>query len=311
MNRTLSFLVLLLSVPAMRAQHMEYISLHGDDTGWNIQGCPSASPCRSLQAAALAARDFPGPVWIQALDAGDYGRMLVDFPQIGPNINVSPADGSVIDGGGFAWLSNAQVYTYLPALSSDNPPVGDAAALILDHDVVLRNLTIGLTGDSNSQHIGLWVRGGRVRLENVLFTGPGMLVGILVTNGGVLTTDRVTVKGTNGTAIYVRGGTANLRDTKLEGKGSGTTGLYVSSIADGSGHAGSANLERTEITQFGNGIGVEGALGPASVRLSNSVITGNLMSMSSNPGATIVSLRNNTIEGNGTNNLPATSAALK
>jgi hypothetical protein len=244
-------------------------------TGTNNVNCFRTTPCATF-AQALAATNANGV--IKTVDAADFGVVTitknVTIDGIGPGATIGAGTGA--------------------GILIDNP----------GGQVTIRNLTINVSAGG----YGVYVSSGDVHLENVLIVGAPA-IGVFAGGGSNpvhLTTKNVTV--TNAAyGIYIEGAAGSLRDSVI--RGASNTGIYVVSIA---GHGANALVERCDLSYNVTGLVADNTGGPgATVRVSDTVITGNGTGISASSGGQIISFRTNMLAGNTTDGATPFSISLK
>jgi hypothetical protein len=299
-----SLAILLATVAYSQPYPATFVATYGNGAG---NGCGTAlSPCQSWADAILNTLPYGT---ITALDAGDFGLITTYRPV-------------TIDGAGLAFASNSTSQS-VPFSGSTlgkaaivvNNQVGDPS--LPNFTVKIKRLTIAanhlspgaLKGVTFQDGIGIYVTGARLELEDVLISGG--IIGVFgsANDQGFfdLNMNRSTVTGAAGTGVYLLGGVTSIRDSNINANG---TGLYQS--AGGAAGTGTTSVEHSELSLNVVGIGVEGANGPSTVRLSNSVLTGNTnLGVIAANGGQLISFRNNIIAGNTTDGTPTSAVSAK
>jgi hypothetical protein len=122
-----------------------------------------------------------------------------------------------------------------------------------------------------------------------------------------VTTKNVTVTNASIAGIFISGASGSIRDSVFRG---GNTGVYVQSAFGG--YAAVALVERCELSYNTTGLGVDNTAGAvATVRVSDTVITGNAIGISPSNGGQIISFRTNMLAGNTTDGVTPFSISLK
>jgi hypothetical protein len=243
-------------------------------TGTNNAFCFRTDPCATF-AGALATTNANGV--IKAVDLAQYGPVTIT-----KNVSID-ANGSAIDAGAGSGIII-------------NNPGGQ---------VTIRNLTINVASGGD----GIDITGGDAHLENVLIVGaPSYAV---YANGNAnpvhLTTKNLTVMNASNVGISISGASASLRESVIRG---GFYGIGVGSIA---GHAAVVLVEHCELSYNSDvGLFVDNTAGPgATVRVSDTVITGNGTGLFTLNGGQIISFRTNMLAGNTTDGTTPFSVSLK
>jgi hypothetical protein len=285
--------------------------------GSDANPCTFAAPCRTFQHAhdTVAAGGE-----IDVLDPAGYGALRISkaisiqghgfagisfgHNQSGIDVGAGAADsvsvnGLIIDGSGVG------------AIGID---FATGAGLIV-RNCVIRNVTsVGLqflTQGTTSQSLSV---------SRTYFTDlgrDGVAIISLGSGSTVASIERSAIYGAGiGASLRVdgSGGTGPidvaLADSVVaHDSGSGTARFGVE-VESGAGHS-ATTLTATRLTAVGNGVGVLAAGANASLRLSQSTITGNATGFAVSAGAAIFSYGDNVIAGNGSNTGALSSVALQ
>lgn len=265
-------LALLAAVPALaQPYNTSWVSHTGADNG----SCgPTSSPCRTFQGAYNNTN--AGGI-IKAMDAGEYGKVdiekaiVIDGNGVGAVIEVSPG----LEG---VFISGA----------------GRVEIRNLAIHVPFGCLGCGAIISSSSF----------LSLENVSITGA-ITVGIYI-NRGLGTIHGLTVTGaTDGIDVF--DATVTISDSSFRYS---TYAIHVTA----SGATSQALIERTKMISNSVGLWVENAGAAATARISECVITSNTtgtLTTGTTGGGQIITFRNNTWAGNGTDGSTPFSASLK
>ncbi len=241
-------------------------------TGLDTNPCTRALPCQTFQRAHNQT-NTNGVV--TALDAADYGQVIV-------------TKAITIDGAGVGKIISSGS-TFAIHIN-----VSNGLATILNLNVqVLGGVTTAIYAQS-SAHI-----------ENVVVTGTfGGGIGVNGT-GIAVSVKHVTIHGGN-LGLFVGGGSATIRDSSFT-----TTGTGIQLGSEGVTPA-SALIERCELSfnQY-TGLWVDGQGPGATVRISDSVITGNGTGVQTPNGGQIISFRTNMLAGNTVDGVIPFSTSLK
>jgi hypothetical protein len=210
---------------------------------------------------------------IKALDAGEYGPLFITKPII-------------IDGNGVA------------AIESMVPGTSGVLASGAG-EVEIRNLSIhvmcGICDGIDSSN-------SSINIENVSISGQ-TAQGVYVL-GGSGTIHNVSVAGATSFGIYVQDATATISDSDVRRS---STGIFVQGISAVT----QTLIERSKTISNTTGLLVQSAGSAATARLSDCVITANATGISTISGGQIITLRNNTWAGNGTDGSTPFSISLK
>jgi hypothetical protein len=166
--------------------------------------------------------------------------------------------------------------------------------------VSIRNLTIHVVGNSTAIN-----NLADLHFENVMITGV-LQYGVLSSTGS-LTAKNLTVIGASVAGVLIAGGSASIRESVVRSSGTGilvqSTPTYPPAVAV---------IERTELSFNTTGLHVDNNSGPgATVRISDSVITGNTTGISAINGDQIITFRTNMLAGNTTDGSTPFSISLK
>jgi hypothetical protein len=236
--------------------------------------CTRAQPCLTFQHAhdVTAA----GGV-VKAVDAADYGIIFI-------------TKAITIDGNGVGASIEANGFYGIHVTTTGGP-------------TIIRDLTIHELGCGRSGIRSF----ADVHIENVLIVATCVGVDADGTNGTYLLTAKNLTVMTAVTGVYIHGTSANIRDSVMRG---GQYGIQVFSIG---AHATTALIERTELS--GNstaGLNVDNGFGGGAIaRISDSVITGNALGISTTNGGQIITFRTNMLAGNTTDGSTPFSISLK
>jgi hypothetical protein len=307
-NQLLWMALLLAAGSTLRAQQNLYVATSGNDSNT----CTSVSqPCHTFQGA-MNKGAFLGT--IVALDGGDFGPVAITVPV-------------VLDGGAHGAFISAG------SQSAIHVALGPGAG----GPVIIRNLSI-VFSDSNSGPYGVFanLQSGSLTLDHVaisatedLLSGVAYGININAPQFVPIRLKDVTLSGVQ-TGISIYGGSssgptkATLENVSVDASQSGLSAIdvsvtirnssFVGPVAGGFGVALAAQntspvstIESTQIANQATGLIVQGEI----VRLSNCVITGNTTGVNSLSGGTIISYRNNTFAGNGTDGPISLSTSLK
>jgi hypothetical protein len=275
--KLVSILILTLctAVSALALSDVTWVASNGANNGI----CTRTAPCATF-AQALAATNANGVIKI--VDAAEYGVVT-----IAKNVSIDGyGAGATIDAG-----------TGIGTVGIDiNNPGGQ---------LTIRNLTIDVQQFGS---IGIRITGGDVHLENVLIVGAPNY-GVLA-NGSAnpvhLTTKNVTVTNAVTAGINISGASVSLRDSVFRG---GDIGIAVGSAT---GQAAVVLVERCEISDNFYGLTADNTAGAgATVRVSDTVITGNGTGIDAVSGGQIISFRTNMLAGNTTDGVTPFSVSLK
>jgi hypothetical protein len=266
-------LTLLAALPALALNDASWVSRTGLDTN----ACTSTAPCKTFQHAHDVTS--AGGI-VKALDAADYGP-----------VNVSKA--ITIDGNG--------VGAEIELLVSQNGINVSAGP------VTVRDLTIHGPGNA-----AIFVASADVYVENVTITG-GPSYGVVANgaSGAVhMTAKNLTVTGAGSYGISIYGASASIRDSVLRATVAGP-GISVASTSGVP--AAVALIERTDLSFNTTGLvsDNQNTGGGATVRISDSVITGNGTGISAVNGGQIITFRTNMLAGNTTDGSTPFSISLK
>jgi hypothetical protein len=249
--------------------------------GTNNVNCFRTTPCATF-AQALAATNANGV--IKTVDAAEYGVVSITR-----NVTIDCNGG----GGGATIAAGAAI-----GITINNP----------GGQVTIRNLTIDSSSGGGTS-VGILILGGDVHLENVLIVGTpndGVFANGSSANPIHLTTKNVTVLNAGSVGIFLLGASGSLRDSVIRG---GNTGLAVESAT---GQAAVALVERCELSYNVLGLFADNTHGAGgTVRVSDTVITGNTTGISASNGAQIISFRTNMLAGNTTDGTTLFSVSLK
>lgn len=216
------------------------------------------APCRTFQGAI--ANTIVGGI-VKAIDAADYTSLNGAPLAIQSPITIDGAD------------VGAALTTRSIAIEVLAGPAGTPPGM-----VTIRNLTVNVSGD-----VSEGIQAFRpVHIENVTITGGTF--GISAGRGAVLTADHITISGASSDGLLVAGGTALLRNSAIHGAALGVD------LFDGT-----AMIDHSEISSNNTGIFADGL---STLRIGNSVITGNSLGIAKARSGRLFSFGNNMIAGN-------------
>jgi hypothetical protein len=281
-------------------------------TGGDGNTCIRTSPCRTF-SGAYQKTNAGGA--IQAIDAADYGPVGI-------------SKSITIDGGGTAAvivapaLINAVSITNLgpsdqvtlrhitiyPAAGQSGATVhgiyflNGSTALVNVDDVAIimatasAGTTVGVGLLDNPAFSSLFTA---LNLRNVRISGGNFGVNVAV---GTLTAERLAVTNAS-VGLFASDCSITVRDSAFR---TSLQGVNVSA----STRTTLAMIERSELSFNNTGLLVNPSGASATVRLSDSVVTGNSTGISQ-PSGTVISFRTNMIAGNTTDGAPALTTSLK
>jgi Right handed beta helix region len=260
-------LTLFAAVPAWAQNDLSWVSRSGLDAN----PCTIINPCLTF-AGAYNKTNSSGI--IKALDAGEYGPILITKP-------------ITIDGNG--------VGAAIEATSAFGMRVNSPG-------VEIRNLAIHVAaGCSNCD--GILTENSSVSIEDVSITGSP-LNGIDI-DVGTAVIHGVTVTGAKN-GILVNNAAVTISDSII--RYSSNVGIYLV----GSSTVTQALIERSKIISNSTGLSVQVFNGFATTaRISECVITGNTTGVSTPGGGQIITFRNNTWAGNTTDGATPFSISVK
>ena len=183
------------------------------------------------------------------------------------------------------------------AITADNGATAINIFAGASDQITIRGLSIHTTGYGIEQNIG------NVHIENVIVTGSGSFEGVIAVS--TLTASHLSVIGGGQGVLANVGSSVTIRDSVLRGNQAGIL------VRGSNGNGATAMIERCEISFNTTGIQSDASSGPALVRISDSVITGNTTGLSQVRGGTIISFRTNMLAGNGVDGTPSLSTSLK
>jgi Right handed beta helix region len=264
-------LTLLAAVPALAQNDLSWVSQRtGIDT---TNPCTITSPCKTFSGAY--AKTNSGGI-IKALDAGEYGEIVISKPITIDGNGV----GAAIDVTG---SSTAGVTVNTPGF------------------VEIRSLAIHVAAGCVNCY-GIYVQSNNVSVEDVSITGVP-LWGVGVIGGATATIHGLTVTGAN-TGIFVLDATATISDSIIRYS---TIGIQLT----GAFAATQTLIERSKMISNTTGLQLSNEGVAPTARISDCVITGNTTGVSTVNGGQIISFRNNTWAANITDGTTPFSLSLK
>jgi hypothetical protein len=270
-------LALLAAVPALAQNDMSWVSHSGSD----VNPCTLALPCGTFQVAYNHTNNNG---IVKAFDAGEYGPVSIGKP-------------ITIDGNGVG--ASIQIAS------------GSAGVTVTaGTPVEIRNLAIRAPGGCVSCE-GIYanlVAGGNITIDNVSISGTlfdGLYLDLGGASGGAVQIYRLTVSGASRTRIGLKNATFIVSDSVVRNSNYGIA-VY------GAGIVTQAVIERSQIiSNAGTGLFVQNNGSTATVRISDCLISGNLMGTDTSLGGQIITLRNNTWTDNTTDGSTPFSVSLK
>jgi hypothetical protein len=287
-----SFLLLALYGPSALGQQRTFVSGLGNDAN----PCNRAAPCRTF-TQALSMTNAGGEVVV--LDSAGYGAFAITQavtvqapPGVYAGISVFSGDGITISAGG-------------------------------TDTVILRGLTVNNQG-SNGDGIA-FNTGGTLHVENCVVSGFASGRGLLIGGAGTLEVKDSIVRSSGvGIQATASSGTAaaSIDHVRLEGNNVGIFAedrakvTVTNSLASNNGTGFEAlsnslavelNIDTCVVTSSSNFGGIFASSmsnGVATVRVSNSTVTGNTVGLfKQGSAAVLLSRGDNTVEGNGTDTI--------
>jgi hypothetical protein len=283
-----------------------FVASTGSDSG----SCAQLSPCRTLAfAAGITA---PGGE-VFALDSAIYGSTvtipagisIIAAPGAFAQIDVTSGDGIDIEAGGSDTVLLRGI-TVNNQGSSGSGIVYKSGAVLHVENCIVSGFTNGTT-DGN----GLQVSGnGLVDVKDSTFRGNDQNIAVQPYSGGVtVLVDRCRVEAspTHNGLVATDGSKVTVHDTIASANAQ--NGFLVASLSSRSADMNLADCVSSN--NMGNGIGVL-ALGSGTVtaRVAGCTVTDNdgvgLYNQGSTPEASLLTLKNSTVQGNGSGNTSGT-----
>jgi hypothetical protein len=259
------------ALPGLALNQESWVASYGS----NGNSCTQSAPCATFQGA-LGATSAGGIV--RAIDTADYGPVRI-------------TQSVTIDGNGTGAsiaVANADAIDINPGVSGG---------------VVIRNLVLAGVGGPT----GIFAQSSAV-IENVSINGNWSdgIVCYAVSAGVTCNLRNVSIIGSQ-FGVIVQGASLSVRDSLVQGN---NTGIYV--VSNGASLPGAALVERSEIS-FNTvaGIYVDGTVGPALVRYSYCVVTGNATGIQTVNGGQIITDRTNMLAGNTSDGVTPFSISAK
>jgi hypothetical protein len=243
-------------------------------SGLDTNPCSTTQPCRTFQFA----HDQLNPNGtVKAMDAGDFGSVTV-------------TKSITIDGNGIG--------------ASISQTGGVAVLINTAGPVAIRNLAINYNGacfGSTCGGIDI-INNSNASIENVSVTGaPNFGVSV---HGGTATIHGLTVTGALFAGILVDSANVIISDSVVRYSANGVQ-------QNGSTAATQIAIERSQLISNTTGLSVQNAGFAATARISDCLISGNTTGVSTTGGGQVITLRNNTWAGNGTDGSTPFSISLK
>jgi hypothetical protein len=280
--------------------------------GSDSNACTNASPCRTFAGAYAKTTAYDAIDAIAALDSSDFG--------LGVNLVISHA--VTIDGG-----------THGAFFSTEASGAGITLNLShSDQQAVIRNITFLIGAGGTAMQVSLVASNLKVDHLSFASTDPqATAFYALLDPASSLDVKSVTISGA-GTGFILRPSLganpqpcqASFEDVTVSSNGAFSTGLTSQefnltirnstfrSMADGvvSLSTLTSPIVLVENSDFVNNSSVGILFSGGTLRISNSVFSGNATGISSQ-GGTVISYRNNTFAGNGVDGAPSLSTSLK
>jgi hypothetical protein len=272
-----------------------FVASYGIDANGAAHSCDFAHPCRTFQMAFSRVLDGGE---VLAVDGSGYGLVTIDRS--------------------VSLIANPGVFAGIGVFSGGTGITIATAGV----NVTLRGLT--LNGQGGAYGVNM-TNGAKLSIENCViagFTSAGVNVGVAATvrivdslvrdnfrgvqldGGATASISGSKFLGNSGNGILVGGGTAGTTTTAAISRsvvmGAGADWGIAAQSTNATANA-RAQVFRSSVTNAGAGVvAISTAGGGASVVLSRSKVTGNTTGLQqSGAGATLLSLANNTIAGNG------------
>jgi len=322
-NLLVLFGLSLIIAAAAEAQSVRtWVSANGVD---NSQ-CSRSNPCRTF-AAAIAAVNANGEVVV--LDSAGYGPVTIDkavtiVAPAGVHAAIAPTTGNAItiNSGITGAVILRGLYLNGQGASNGISHFGDNDLFVescvvngfTNHGVLFNSGTTSgfFLVDSTMRNNGLrgilWLGSfpGRGVIEHCRLEGNGGY-GVQIQGGGNFTV-RNTIAARNGSSgffVFANGAGVDITDSAAVNNGDSGFFAYSSGTSNVNVH-----LERCLASRNEFGINALADSGTATVRVSNCVITNNTAGVIADPGGSIQSRGNNTLESNGSGNtFPASYTA--
>ncbi|MDP8980215.1 MAG: hypothetical protein M3O35_06455 [Acidobacteriota bacterium] len=271
-------------------------------TGSDAANCTRVAPCKTFAGAYLKTNSGGA---IHVIDAADYGAVIISKPLTidgaGTAAVIAGASGVhvvkvALGSSDVVTLRNLTIYPR-PGGQADPVACGIAEDSV-SGTVNVENVAIVMPPGANT--IGVCL--GQVNLRNVSTTGGTYGVS---SSFGAVTAERLSVANASQSGLAAGNGSLTVRDSVFRGNtGSGIL-VQASSVPT------SALIERSEMSLGGTGLIASQNGAAVTVRVSDSVITGNNLGVSALGGGTVITFRTNMIAGNTTDGAPALSTSLK
>ena len=264
---------LLADLPALAQNPISWVSSTGSGNA-----CTRTAPCANFQTAVNVTN--AGGI-VKAVDAADYNI-----------VNIGKA--ITIDGNG--------VGAEIEVGAAFSAGISVSAGPVTISDLKIHTAANGY---------GITMGNADVHVENVTITGAP-LYGVSA-NGTAfpvhLTAKNLTITGASSAGIYIINASADIRDSVV--RGTAGPGIYVRSLS--SSPPAVALIERTALSFNTTGLVADNLPGGggATVRISDSVITGNSTGISAVNGGQIITFRTNMLAGNSTDGSTPFSISLK
>jgi Right handed beta helix region len=261
-------LTLLAAVSALAQPYDATWVSHSGVDGGTCGG--TTNPCRTFQGAY---NNTASGGTIRAMDAGDYGQIIITRPMV--------IDGNGV--GAFIDLTN----NFEPSVEVNSSGLVEIRNLDI-HVAATCSFCFGITTSSN------------LIIENVSITGkPNFGVNLV---GGSATIHSLTVSGAT-TGILAQDVTATISDSLVRYSNNAI-------VVSGATVATQVLIERSKMISNTTGLTVQNAGAAATARISDCVITNNTTGVSI-AGGQLITFRNNTWAGNGTDGSAPFSISLK
>jgi len=325
LGMSLLAMVVMAAVPAAYAQNTRsWVASFGSD----LNDCTRPSPCRTF-GRAIAVSNAGAEVVV--MDSAGYGPFTIDkaitiVAPAGVHAAIAPTTGNAI-----TINSGITGAVILRGLYLNGQGASNGILHLGNNDLFVENcivngftntgvyFTSGTTpnffvADStirNNGVIGIRWQGsspGRGVIDHCRLEGNGGN-GLYIQGGGNFTV-RNTVAARNGDhGFLVEADGASLDITDSAAANNGGAGFFAYSTGTSGANM---HLERCLTSSNSSGIAAGGNLGTGTVRVSNAVITNNtFVGVSSQPGGSIQSRGNNTLESNANNNTFSASYTAK
>lgn len=289
----LTILCAMIATPAQAVQRA-FVASNGlnSNTAFN---CDATHPCRWFYKAISIVGENGE---IIALDTGTYGVITLT-----KSITLSAAPGALADITAYSnapagvTIATPGVNVVLRGLTFNGQ--GAAAGILMTDGAMLSIENCVISNFSGAGQHGVLVNAtAAVRMVDTLVRDND--TGIQLQGGAITNISSSKFLGNNNTAIFATSTSIPYTGVVISDAVVSAGGTGIKATSSGTGDS-RINMIRTSVTNNLKGIASSASAGNASVTLSDSMVTGNVIGYEKGAGGSLISMQNNTITDNGSN----------